>query len=100
APYCLLSTISWHLTATPRSQLAPYCYPLSFGFRRTSMVTLQVPHTLYGYVTAAVWGSALCCSVLPVMAGDLSSHLVLHAGAFWLPKVRRSGPLVVLVALG
>ena len=49
------------------------------------MVTFQVPHTLYRYVMAAVWGSALCCSVLPVMARDLSSHLVLHAGAFWLP---------------
>src|SRR5437879_3557268 len=66
-------------------QLAPYCYPLSFGFRRTSMVTFQVPHTLYGYVTAADWGSALCCSALPVMARDLSSHLVLHAGALGLP---------------
>ena len=64
------------------------------------MVTFQVPHTLYGYVTAAVWGSALCCSVLPVMARDFSSHLVLHTCAFWLPEVWRSGPLVVLVALG
>ena len=49
------------------------------------MVTYQVPHTLYGYVTAADWGSALCCSALPVMARDLSSHLVLHAGALGLP---------------
>jgi len=49
------------------------------------MVTFQVPHTLYGYVTVAVWGSALCCSVLPVMARDLSSHSVLHAGALGLP---------------
>ena len=64
------------------------------------MVTFHVAYTLYGYVTAADWSSALCCSALPVMARDLSSHLVLHAGAFWLPEVRRSGPLVVLVALG
>ena len=64
------------------------------------MVTFQVPHTLYGYVTAADWGSALCCSALPVMARDISSYLVLHAGAFWLPDVWRSGPPVVLVALG
>ena len=42
------------------------------------MVTFQVPHTLYEYVTAADWGSALCCSALPVMARDISSHLVLH----------------------
>ena len=64
------------------------------------MVTFQVPHTLYGYVTAADWGSALCCSALPVMARDLSSRLVLHARAFWLPEVWRSGPLVVHVDLG
>ena len=64
------------------------------------MVTFQVPHTLYGYVMTADWGSALCCSALPVMARDISSHLVLHAGAFWLPEVWRSGPLVVLITLG
>ena len=46
------------------------------------MVTFQVPHTLYGYVIVAVGGSALCCSALPVMARDLSPHLVLHTGAF------------------
>ena len=64
------------------------------------MVTFHVPHTLCGYVTAADWGSALFCSALRVMARDISSHLVLHAGGFWLPEVWRSGPLVVLVALG
>src|SRR5207302_1974848 len=90
APYCQHTFSSWHLTAL---------LPLSV-FRRSSMVTYHVPHTLYGYVTAADWGSALCCSALPMMARDLSSHLVLHAGAFSLPEVWRSGPLVVLVALG
>ena len=49
------------------------------------MVTFQVPHTLYGYDSAAVWGSALYCSALPVMARDLSSHLVLHTSALGLP---------------
>src|SRR5437879_7450157 len=86
APAAIDSPLSWHLTASPCFQLASYCYPHSFVFRRTSMVTFQVPDTLYGYDTVPVWGSALYCSALPMMARDLSSHLVLHTGAAGLPS--------------